>query len=89
MLSLKPKQRSPLRIFFGKIYFRTKRYIEWFKGKQKFALQKDTSLLEHEIFTHQTFLLRELKDVDMWLQHNKVKNLTIATEKLNKIIIKP
>lgn len=40
-------------------------------------------------FSHQTILLRKLKDVDMWLQENKITNLKIATKKLNTIIIRP
>ena len=89
MFLLKPKYRSRLRIYFGKKYYRTKRYAEWFFGKKKYALKKSETLLPHVTFTHQTILLRQLKDVDMWLQHNKVKNLKIATERLHKIIIKP
>jgi vancomycin resistance protein VanW len=89
MQSLKPIKRSPLRIFFGKKYYRFKRYIDWYFGNKKFALKKGSTLLKHTIFTHKTLLLRELKDVDMWLQHNKVKNLKLATKKLNNVIIKP
>lgn len=40
-------------------------------------------------YTHKTPLLRKLKDVDMWLQYNKIINLKIATKKLNGIIIYP
>lgn len=89
MLSLQPKKRSPLRIYFGKKYFRLKRYIDWYKGNQNFALKKESNLLKHVVFTHQTILLRELKDVDMRLQHNKVRNLAIAASRLNGIVIKP
>lgn len=89
MESLKPIKRSSIRIYFGKKYYRSKRYLEWFTGKKKFALKKNDNLLPHQIFTHRTLLLRQLKDVDMWLQHNKIKNLKIATAKLNKVLIKP
>lgn len=89
MLALKPKHRSPIRIILGKIFFRIKRYLEWFTGKQKFALEHHSTLMEHKVFSHKSMLLRELKDVEMWLQHNKVKNLKIATKKLNRIVIKP
>ena len=41
------------------------------------------------VFTHKTPLFRQLKDVEMWLQHNKVKNLEIASQKINGILIKP
>lgn len=89
MVPLKPIKRSHIRIYFGTMYYRFKRYLDWFFGSKKFAVKKEEKLLKHVIFTHQTLLLRELKDVDMWLQHNKVTNLKIATNKLTKVIIKP
>ncbi|WP_449622440.1 VanW family protein [Robertmurraya sp. Marseille-Q9965] len=88
-VSLKPKDRSPLRIYFGKKYYRLKRYYEWFNGSKKYASAKEPKLLKEVIFRHKSILLRELKDVDMWLQHNKVKNLKIATARLNKVVIRP
>lgn len=63
--------------------------MDWYFGSKKFSLKKGDTLLQHVIFTHQTVLMRELKDVEMWLQHNKVKNLGLATAKLNKVVIKP
>lgn len=89
MESLKPIHRSPIRIYFGKKYYRFRRYLDWYFGRKKFSLKKGDTPLQHVIFTHQTVLMRELKDVKMWLQHNKVKNLRLATEKLNKVVIKP
>lgn len=90
MLSLKPIKRSRVRIYVGTKYYRLKRYLDWWFGTKKYVTRKrETNQLEHIVFTHQTLLLRELKDVDMWVQHNKVKNLKIATEKLNKIVIRP
>ncbi|WP_102262631.1 VanW family protein [Mesobacillus jeotgali] len=89
MESLKPIKRSSVRIYLGKKYYRSKRYLDWIFGDKKFSLKKEERPLKHQVFTHQTLLLRELKDVDMWLQHNKVKNLKIATQKLNKVVIRP
>ncbi|MBK3496474.1 VanW family protein [Viridibacillus sp. YIM B01967] len=89
MESLKPIKRSKIRIYFGKKYYRFKRYTDWYLGSTKYATKKDNNLFQHVIFTHRTFLLRELKDVDMWLQHNKIKNLKIATNKLNGVTIRP
>lgn len=86
MENLKPINRSPVRIYFGKKYYRIKKYMEWIFGDQNFALKKEGDLLKHLIFTHKSILNRELKDVDM---HNKVKNLNIATRALNKVIIRP
>lgn len=89
MDALQPKRRSRLRIFLGKKYYRMKRYLKWYLGPEAYAKEKQSSPLKYDVFTHQTVLLRQLKDVDMYLQHNKVTNLKIATEKLSGIVIKP
>jgi vancomycin resistance protein VanW len=41
------------------------------------------------VFTHQSLVLRPLKDVEMYLQENKRKNLEIAISHINQIIIQP
>lgn len=89
MKSLKPIQRSPFRIFLGKKYYRIRRYLDWYIGGIKYASKKKSSLLPFLAFKHQTPLLRELKDVDMWLQHNKVKNLKVASNTLNGVLLQP
>lgn len=89
MENLKPIKRSQVRIYFGKKYYRIKKYKEWIFGKKNFALKKEEVLLKHLVFDHKSILHRELKDVEMWLQHNKVKNLNIATKALNKVVIRP
>jgi vancomycin resistance protein VanW len=60
----------------------------WLFGGIQFA-HKGESILNHEHFSHSTPLLRELKDVDMYLQHNKITNLIIAILKVDKVIIHP
>jgi vancomycin resistance protein VanW len=60
----------------------------WFFGGLKFAHKKE-ALLPSEHFSHETPLLRKLKDVEMYLQYNKIINLRIAVPKLNKITIYP
>ncbi|MCL2620082.1 MAG: VanW family protein [Defluviitaleaceae bacterium] len=84
----KPKHRSPLRLTLGKAYFRGRRRLDWWSSDIKFAkLRPDTFTNQH--FAHQTPLLRRLKDVDMFLQHNKIINLGIAIEKVNGVVIYP
>ncbi|QCR32276.1 VanW family protein [Lysinibacillus sp. SGAir0095] len=89
MQNLKPIKRSPFRIYLGKKYYRMKRYKEWIFSNKNFALGKEENVLKYKVYGHKSILLRELKDVDMWLQHNKIKNLNIATQMLNKVIILP
>jgi len=86
---LKPKYRSGLRAYLGKKYYTYGRYIQWYLGTEKYTNKLRTECLEHEIFSHETPLYRQLKDVDMWLQYNKVENLKIALRNIDGIEIKP
>lgn len=88
-MDLKPIKRSIFRLIAGRSYYTFKRYLYWIFGGLKFSNRKSNTLLPYIQFTHRTPLIRELKDVDMYLQYNKVINLKIASEKLNKIIINP
>lgn len=89
MQNLKPIHRSPLRIYFGKKYYRLKTYKDWYFGNKKFVSKKQKEPLKHVVFSHKSLLHRQLKDVEMWLQDNKVQNLKIATQAVGNIIIRP
>lgn len=65
-----------------------KRYIHWVFGGVRFARQKSEPL-EYECFSHQTPLIRKLKDVDMVLQYNKITNLQIAVSHINNVLVRP
>lgn len=58
-------------------------------GQHHFAKTISSEELSHQIIQHQSVLLRQLKDVDMQLQKNKIINLHLAIAKINGIIIKP
>jgi vancomycin resistance protein VanW len=88
-LEYQPKKRSSFRVFLGTGFYRTKRYIQWLTSNETFAKTRETELKRHVIHSHRTPLYRELKDVDLWYQENKVKNLKIAVRELDKIVIKP
>jgi len=85
----KPKTRSNLRLLIGKKYFIVKRHIRWLLGKYKFASRSFAMASSYEYHSHKTPLYRQLKDVDMWMQSNKVANLNIAVPKLHMVTIKP
>lgn len=89
MQSLKPKKRSASRIWMGTKAYRLKRYAEWVLDEKKYAKNKRNESLEYRVFKHKTPLLRQLKDVDMQLQYNKVKNLRIAAKKVSGIVVQP
>lgn len=85
----KPIKRSELRLFMGKEYYTFRRYLKWYISRKKYSKGKTDMVYPYLIFTHSTPLLRELKGVDMHLQYNKITNLKLASEKLDKIIINP
>jgi len=85
----KPVLRSNLRKKLGKEYFILKRRLKWIYRSSKYAKVIHSSNTPYTFIQHQSFLLRPLKNVDMQLQHNKVKNLEIAISKINGVLIKP
>jgi len=56
---------------------------------EKFATDRSITPLPFSQINHQSFLLRQLRDVDMYLQENKTVNLNLAIQKINGLIIKP
>lgn len=86
---MRPKSRSQARIVLGAAFFTLRRYWHWYLGKNKYAETQAKTLFPRVIIQHKTPLLRKLKDVDMWLQYNKVINLKIAIGKLDGIIVNP
>jgi len=83
-----PSVRSRLRRRLGRWFYIQKRRLQWMLGKRRFAKQRGEPLAE-VIFQHKTPLLRRLKNVDMYLQHNKVANLRLAAAKIDGLLIKP
>jgi vancomycin resistance protein VanW len=84
-----PHHRSRWRAHWGAFYFTQKRYFQWFKNWKRYSRTKTPIDLPYILFSHQTPLYRQLRDVDQWLQDNKVINLNIALKKINNITIKP
>lgn len=85
----KPIKRSKLRLIVGRRYYTLKRYADWYLSGKKYAKTIDTNPHPYIVFSHSTPLLRKLKDVDMYLQYNKITNLKLAVSKINGAIIKP
>lgn len=84
----KPINRSNLRLTLGKKYYTFNRHMMWLFGGVQFA-HKEKNKLSIEYFSHKTPLFRKLKDVDMYLQYNKVENLKIAIPKINHVTLHP
>lgn len=90
--SEQPEERSKVRLFLGKFYFTLQRYLLWYFGRTiRYArtLRPTAERLPYPVSEHQTPLFRQLKNVDMWLQSNKVTNLKLASARMNGIILKP
>ncbi|ANE45602.1 vancomycin resistance protein [Paenibacillus swuensis] len=91
--TLKPVRRSIWRIRLGKIYFTFRRWLHWYFGGKSYVRAPEKLAarqpLPHTVYEHRTPTLRKLKDVDMWLQHNKVINLKLALQQLNGVNIQP
>ena len=84
----KPIRRSRVRLFLGKQFFTLKRHLFWLFSGTIFA-KRSESLLPYICFSHETPLLRDLKNVDMHLQYNKITNLKIAVQKVNGVTLYP
>lgn len=68
-----PQMRSRIRMSIGRFYFTWRRYLIWLINRTKYTRTKQKQPLQFTIYNHKTPLLRELRNVDMWLQHNKIK----------------
>ncbi len=85
----KPIKRSMLRRKLGNAYYGMLRRLKWIKMNGQFAKTKNLEPFSYKYFSHQTLLRRKLRNVDMWMQENKIVNLKIAVKKLNGIVIHP
>jgi vancomycin resistance protein VanW len=92
---MKPIKRSKIRLAGGKIYYYWKRQMDWRLSRKKYAKsapsgpQFSGTLLPEILFQHETPLIRQLPKIELQWQHNKVKNLKIAVQALDRIIIRP
>ena len=85
----KPQTRSPLRMALGKAWFIARRRVQWHLPGKRYATARSATPLPHEHASHRTPLLRQLKGVDMWLQHNKVDSLKAAATCIDGIMLRP
>jgi len=65
------------------------RHLKNIISKEIFASKKTNDKLPYVIYKHNSLIRRKLGNVNMQLQDNKAKNLSIAAPKINGIIIKP
>ncbi len=85
----KPIHRGKWRHLFGKEYYILKRKIRWYCGRERYARVRTECATPHLLIEHQSTLLRQLKEVDMELQYNKITNLRLAIAKIDQVEIRP
>ena len=69
--------------------FVLRRRIVWMLPGTRWAAQRSPQSLPHVVATHSSPLLRQLGDSQMWLQHNKVTNLRIASPRIDGLLLRP
>ena len=85
----KPIERSRFRRILGREFYIAKRFLKWhFSGTKYSKINQDINFKDVWI-EHRSTLLRKLKDVDMYLQYNKITNLKLAIAHINGVVIKP
>ena len=66
-----------------------KRHIINYKSKDNFATHKYPNTLPNIVHKYSSYLIKEGKDIDPTLQHNKAFNISLSASKINKVIIHP
>ena len=61
----------------------------WIKERSSFTRERCEAILPYSAASHKTPLMRRLRDVDMWMQENKVTNLRLASARVNGIVLHP
>ena len=84
-----PVARSDLRLALGGAYYGTLRKLLWLKERSSFTREYCEAILPYSVASHKTPLMRRLRDVDMWMQENKVTNLRLASTRVNGIVLRP
>lgn len=69
--------------------YRSRRYFIWIFGRKKYSNVRQSSKLPFNVKFHTSVLIRKLGESEMYLQYNKIKNLSIAIKSINGIIIMP
>ena len=84
-----PVLRGRLRMWLGVRYFRARRWVWWHVGGTAYARRRTAPDCPHLWMAHATPLVRRLRDVDLWMQENKVRNLRLAAARLDGMTLLP
>lgn len=86
---LRTKKRSALRLRLGTTWFSIRRYALWMSGRYDWASQRQRDCLPCLHMAHHTPLMRNLSNVEMVYQRNKVTNLRLAVDRLDGLVLQP
>lgn len=68
---------------------RIHRYVKDLFSKEKFAEDKQADKLPVLVYEHKSLIRRKLGNVDLQLQENKARNLSLAAPKVTGVLIRP
>jgi vancomycin resistance protein VanW len=70
-------------------YHRARRRLQWMRSSTRWTHDRSGERLPVRVKRHKSLLLRRLGDSEMWLQHNKVRNLRLASARIDGVLIRP
>ena len=65
------------------------KYLNWYFSKDKYISERSRENYPYRIKKHQSLLIRQLGNSDIQLQYNKIKNLKLAVQNIDGVIIRP
>lgn len=68
---------------------RQHRRLNWYLGREKYALNKSEDTLPETVVLHRSILMRKLAGADLALQRNKVTSLKTAASLVDSVVINP
>jgi len=68
---------------------RARRRIAWMRADTLWASSRSNDELTLRVKAHNSLLLRQLGESEMYLQHNKVTNLMLAAQRVDGLLIRP
>ena len=92
--SLRPRrprlsERFPPLYKLAVFYHCQKRARQWKTSSTRWAQRLAEENLRVRIKQHKSLLLRTLGESEMWMQHNKVHNLSLIAPRMNRLLIAP
>lgn len=81
--------KHPFFYFVGIWVYRAIRFLKWHLDGRRYSFLRLSERLSFNVKWHSSVLIRKLPESQMYLQYNKIKNLSIAIQKINGILIRP